>query len=432
MNAPRNPVWYLNPQFVFAFVMAVSVCFFLSIPYEVFHGWKVVNIVGLGSIAEIGLLALGSFLVGTFLAPRNFAPNPLYFSVEAARTALAHSRILNILAGIAVALTIVMLLASGGLQAIRDSMSGRIRTVGIEGITTFCHASTASFALATAIWAGHFGDRKLRTRAFQEMVIAFGLSGGRAVLQGERIAILVPAIAAFACWLLVRREPLRLKLVAKVAGIIAMVGLIYGASEAARSFSAKQEREGLNQSITEYSVDRLGRYYALTLNSGVGRYMLFKSGERSDPFFSQTLGPMAKILSFGDLLFAYYPSNDSAAVLLEEAGIYNPEFTNFWGFATPFCEHPIVGFLFWASWGWYAQRLYRKAMCQSIGLIQIATFGLCLVGIIEGARVNLLGSIHLQLPILLLAIRSDLPKTIVAASVRFVTRTNPARSATAP
>lgn len=415
MKKTPNPVWYLNPRVVFVVTIILSIASFLIVPEAMFAEWSIYVMASPWVLAEIFAICVGGFLLGSMI-PVGKASNDPGNDEASGYRALAYVKLLNVLATIALFVTVVALLALGGLQAISDSMHARGRTVSIDGLTTFTHASTAAMILGVCIRTRFLANRRIRRASNIAILIAAALCTGRSVLAGERVAILIPTVGAVFSWLLLGKVPLRASVIFRFALLIVFVGGVFIASERLRSFAIKQEKEGLDQSLVDYSLDRFARYYALSVNAGAGRYMLFKNEQCSDPIFWQSVYPLAKMMSIANVALVWFPSNTPPKELLEATGMYNPEFTNTWGFASPLSEHPLWGFLYWGMWGAYLQRLYRLALRGQIGLTQAAAFGLGLVGIVEAARVNMLGAIHIQLPLILLILRSDSIPRIQAAT----------------
>jgi hypothetical protein len=161
----------------------------------------------------------------------------------------------------------------------------------------------------------------------------------------------------------------------------------------------------LDEGLWSYGLNRLLVYYGASVNTGGALLEVVRDGHGYEELFRHTFNPGWKILS---LASGREEAGSMLPDMIQWSGLYNPEFNNAWGIATPFTEGLWIGLLYWALWGFVATRCWFNAKRPGADAATLSIFGLVTAGLIEAARVNALGTVHLLVPlaILLLVRRS--------------------------
>jgi hypothetical protein len=287
---------------------------------------------------------------------------------------------------------------SGSVSVLLDTMSGRSRFAAIEGLTTFVHASTAAgvllvVAVARYGWARlAVSTRNLSAWAF----LLLSLIGARAFLGSERVAIYLPLIATVAIYMVLSSSRVGIKALVIAGLVVATVAGLFVGSEYFRSYGVKRADYNLDETLWSYGLNRLLLYYGVSVNTGGAMLEAVSEGHGYEPLFKNTFNPARKML---DIASGLEEPAGSLAEMIEWSGLYNPEFNNVWGFASPFTEGILIGLLYWGLWGFVATRLWIRARTASVDVFTLAMFGLVTAGLVEAARVNAFGTVHLLLPL---------------------------------
>lgn len=297
------------------------------------------------------------------------------------------------------------MVVSGGLGALADSISGLNRGFSIPGVTTLVHLLTALPPLGAAITmlALHLKGMRVFRFFLVFTVASFLLCLFRAALMGERIAILIPLLAMGVVIAAMLKQKATIKIVTFSVLIPVCVFFVFVGSEGLRSYRVKAEYYGLQQSQVEYGSDRLLLYYTTSVNSGIAEMQLLQDSGISATLFSATLNPLWQILrKLGlNIVTEGYTSSAKYEILWQE-GSRLPEFTNTWGFETPFGEGRIAGAFFWAIWGGIFGWFYRCMTSPNATVFDYAAYGILCAGIVDSSRVLMLGMVHILIPFFLI------------------------------
>jgi hypothetical protein len=369
----------------------------------------------LGHVLFAAISSVVVFGLGSLLAIA-MPSRPDLFVNDSAASLVAWFKRLTLLALVCfIAIVGLTLAQSGNANVLLDTMSGRTRFAAIEGLTTFVHATTAAAVLLVAAivrfgWAPLVrATRNLSTWVF----LLVALIVARAFLGSERIAIYLPLIAALAIGMVRSSNRAGIKAIILAGVIVTSVAGLFVGSEYFRSYGVKRTDYSLDETLWSYGLNRLLLYYGISVNTGGAMLEAVSEGHGYEPIFKTTFNPARKVLDF---VSGGEDPTSSLAEMIEWSGFYNPEFNNVWGFASPFTEGAFIGLLYWGLWGFVATRLWRRARTSDADVLTLAMFGLVIAGLVEAARVNALGTVHVLVPLaLLFVVRSISGANVVDA-----------------
>lgn len=353
---------------------------------------------------QICLAATVCFSIGYFIQSSLRAPNRQPLPVDP--NVLRRQTLWLILVGMgAQGLIMAGMVASGGLGALTDSISGLNRGFSIPGVTTLVHLLTAlpPLGAAIAMLALHLNGMRVFRYFLVFTVISFFLCLCRAALMGERIAILIPMLAMGVVIAAMLKKKATIKIVTFSILVPACVFFVFVGSEGLRSYRVKAEYYGLQQSQVEYGSDRLLLYYTTSVNAGIAEMQLLQDSGISSTLFSATMNPLWQILrKLGlNIVTEGYTSSAKYEILWQE-GSRLKEFTNTWGFETPFGEGRIAGAFFWMIWGGIFGWFYRCMTSPNATVFDYAAYGILCAGVIDSSRVLMLGMVHILIPFFLI------------------------------
>lgn len=353
--------------------------------------------------ALVALMSSGCFVLGCFIQRVFFRKSQPDLTVEV--VPLRHDCMMGLVATISLlVILVVMLIANGGAGAIAESIAGNLKGATVPGVTTLVHIGTALPPLGTgmAILLWSSGHRRW-SRSFLLIALASLLVGGfRAYLTAERISLLVPVLASFIVIAAMLRRNVVRRILTFAIVIPLFLAFYFIASESIRSFQVKSAGGKLEENVWEYTSARLLLYYVTAVNGGIAEYRLLPDKGLATPVFDNTLNPLSQVLGIVGVQISIEgkPSPGRTKALIEEQ--YRlAEFTNTWGFSTPWSEGHLVGAAFWILWGAISTWLYRR-MCASGSPLDIAPYAIAAVGLFDSSRVLLLGAVHCLVPLIYL------------------------------
>lgn len=295
--------------------------------------------------------------------------------------------------------------ATGGFSAITDSISGISRGFSIPGVTTLVHVSTGLVPLSIAAFlvARREAPRNLRRAFLTICIVLFLFCVGRAYVMGERIALLTPLISSIVVgFALTQRNPLRkLSVAALIVPIFILV--IFTGSEILRSYKIKIDSYSLDRTASGYASERLVLYYVTSVNGGIGEMEMLSEAGMGAPLFKTTFNPLWQVLSAFDIeLVTEGQLNAAKSDFLWEEGLRLKEFTNTWGFQTPFGEGRFWGGFYWLVVGYFSGLLYSRIVSATGSIFDYAAYGLLVAALLDSSRVLMLGMVHFLVPLVLL------------------------------
>jgi hypothetical protein len=406
----------ISPCVVFSFGLIASLILWLIMPEEtaLAAGIKamalpsVIFIVAGASLASFGLGALFAMVVqAERTRPSDDSPLTLFTWIKRL-TGLSVICFFGILG--------VTIIDAGSINVLHDTMSGMRRFAALEGVTTFVHASTAAAVLLIAA-INIYGWERLcaqvpNVKSWTAMLLCLIIT--RAILGSERVAIYVPLAAAAAMYMVNSARRAGLKAIGLAVIGVGVAICMFIAGEYFRSYGVKRTLSGLDEPLLSYGANRLLVYYGASVNAaGAMLEIVYESKDQMEPLFRHTLKPVSQ-------LFAMFQEPEARDFLLRDkaewSGLYNHEFNNVWGFAAPFLESSWVGALFWLAWGFIATRCWLSIIQRGANAYSLAIFGLISAGLIETARLNALGGVHLLIPLILIVIIKRLTRAIPVKS----------------
>lgn len=282
----------------------------------------------------------------------------------------------------------------GNIELILNAARGFEKLPRYPGITSLVHASTAAAVLVGSIWVIRNNSLSERVSLTYLALAAFFLCLIRAVVGSERVAIYYPAVAVVCCWALQSRRVVSFSYVLFFVLFLLFVFFAFAGAEWFRSYGAKVEEHTMQDTLLSFSAKRLYLYYGTAVNTA-GAFLMFSAEDgESEPLFMHTLNPLRQMI---DALNGF--ESQSLARYLGSSGLYNPEFNNVWGIASPFTEGLLWGCAYWVGWGFVSTCLYRRSIQSCTDAFSLAMFGIVTAGIVDAARVNSLGTVHILLPI---------------------------------
>ena len=350
--------------------------------------------------AILALMSSGCFIIGSVLQRIFF--RVVRFEMGVAVVPLFRNCVIGLIVTLGLlAILVSMMVAEGGIGAIADSISGSLKGATVPGVTTLVHICTAlpplCLGMAILLRRSHY-----RRWSYSFLILAVGslvIGGLRAYLAAERISLLVPALASIIVLIVMLRRNVIRRILAFAIAFPLMLLLYFVASESIRSFRTKVDVEGLDQGVWEYNSSRFLLYYATSVNGGIAEYRLLLDKGDATPVFYNTLNPLYQVLEAMGIRMTFEGRSSSAktAELIEDQ-LRLVEFTNTWGFSTPWSEGHLVGASFWILWGAISTWLYRR-MCNSGSPLDIAPYAIVAVGLFDSSRVLVLGAVHCLVPL---------------------------------
>ena len=379
------------PLFVFAIGATSSVVIWLGMTPDVAAEVGVSAFADTQKVLGAYTLSVVSFAVGCALAYRS-ADTQLPLRVPPL-AAIKWARFLLVIGYGFWTILLLFSVSQGGIDLILNAVTGRGKLPSIPGVTTLVHASTA----AAALWVVGGQDASDR-RSVSRLAVPIGLLClMRAFVGSERVAVYFPAVALASCWALQTKRSVGLSAVLSAAVLLFLVFAAFAGAEKFRSFAAKSEEYTVQDDLLAFSAKRLFVYYGAAVNTGGGLLEFAAEEDDSEPIFLHTCSPLRQIIDAVNGFEA-----QGLGRFLESSGLYNPEFNNAWGIAAPLSEGVVWGCAYWVLWGFVSTRLYRRAIQPDTDPFSLAMFGVVTAGLVDAARVNCLGTVHILLPLGLL------------------------------
>jgi hypothetical protein len=387
-----------DPLIAFIIPSAFSVLLWRFTPAQWFDDLRISSKVDGLYVYVSWALSYLAFAFGSIVRRGTFVPKP-------ARPALAVAEAHRVqwltfgMCTLSMVILCVLVLSDAGPAGLLDTDAVRNSYVG--GITTFTLLTNAGIALAGIYLITERASTRIAMLPLFGM-IAFAVYRG--FIGAERIALYVPCLAVGLPYILMKFPRLSSKaILLTLAGFVGIVG-IFVVGEYFRTFTVKQALgENITSNWLEYGWQRFVLYFSTSVNSGGAEFSFFATNVSQAPLFSNTLSPLAKVLysTFGMEPVVLGNGTSFSADLAVSMGLFNPEFNNQWGVATPFTEGWIPGMLFWVTWGYWGTHLYLNVTRRLGDAWDWTFFGLFMVAFIDNqSRVALLAAPHFLVPFL--------------------------------
>lgn len=391
----------VSPPIVLLVATILSLAAWFAMPEDVAIAAGISAFAHTGPVMFAAVAALTSFAAGAVFAVF-MRRGPAIGRDDSPTLLIVWVKRLTLLACICFALIVALtFVEGGGVSVLLETMRGRRRFTSIEGVTTFVHASTAAAALILATVACYGWRTTLATGRSCGVwaLLLLGVILVRAFVGGERVAIYYPLMTLLAVVMVRSHRRISPKAVAGGVLVCAIAAGLFVAGEYFRSYGVKRSDYGLDEGLWSYGLNRLLVYYGASVNTGGAMLEVVNDGHGHEDLFRHTFNPAWKLLNLGS---GGHEVSGGIGEMIAWAGLYNPEFNNAWGFAAPFTEGTWVGLIYWSIWGFVATRCWLSAKRPGADAATIAIFGLVTAGLIEAARVNALGTVHLLVPLTML------------------------------
>lgn len=385
----------VSPLVVFALAATGSLLVWLSMPADLAAEVGVQAFADTNKVIGAYILAIVSFASGCALAYRSH--DAQFGIVTSPHAAIKWAKVLLLIGYFFWGILLLFSLSQGGIDVVLNALTGRGKFPSIPGVTTLVHASTAAAALVAALWVIRSQEAPVHLGLSYLAVAAILLCLMRAFVGSERVAVYFPVVALASCWALRTRRSVGLPAVLSAAALLLFLFAGFAGAEKFRSFASKSEEYAVQDDLLAFSAKRLFVYYGAAVNTGGGLLEFAAEEGESDPMFLHTCNPIRQIIDA-----ANGSESESLGRFLESSGLFNPEFNNAWGIAAPLSEGVVWGCAYWALWGFVSTRLYRRAIRPDTDTFSLAMFGLVTAGLVDAARVNCLGTVHILLPLSLL------------------------------
>lgn len=388
--------YLFDPLSLFLIPSVYAVLLWILTPDEWFNDWKILYKVDAQHVLVPWVVAFIAFLIGSWLRRLTYtaAAQRLPQDIQSAKKTQWAG---FLIASASMLILVVLVVQDFGLMGLIETYTVRGSYIG--GLTTFSLLTNAGLILAGVYF---LVDRNTSRIALIPLLGMGAYALYRGFVGAERIAILVPFVAVGSVYMLMRFERITARMcLLAVIGFITVLGLFIGA-EYFRSFEAKLAYgENINTNIIEYGWQRFVLYFSTSVNSGGTLFSFFRDDMSYSPLFERTFSPLAKImynmLNLPPVVFGPYEGDSSNVAV--SMGLFNPEFNNNWGVATPFTEGWIPGILFWIIWGYLGTHLYLNVTKRRGDAWDWALFGLFVAAFVDNqSRVALLAAPHFLVP----------------------------------
>jgi hypothetical protein len=375
-----------------------SILVWFSTPYEWLVEWGVNQKASYSTILLPWVVAFAAFVLGVVGQSLLMGTSRGVASGGPSRTMAV--RMQWWLTGLAViSLVFVILLATrnGGPTGFLQPYT--VRSSYVAGLTTLLHGTTCIIVLASCLY---LVDRNVSRISFMALGIACIIVLYRVFIGYERLAVFIPGLAIFILYLRLRYVRITLKLVTFVFSALISLIAIYILAEYFRSYSAKMALGAdIESDPLVYGLKRFLLYFAISVNTGGVGFGFFMEGLDIKPLFTVTCPPFAKIFYalFNMESFKLAETHYNSLQLARQMGVYNDEFNNSWSIATSFTEGWVMGIIYWVTWGWIANMLYRNFSRPRPTIWDLCLYGLFVAAFVDNqSRVAMLSAIHFLLP----------------------------------
>jgi hypothetical protein len=396
--------YLFDPLALFLIPSIFSVLTWVLTPVQWFNEWKITYKVEPGYVLFPWILGFLVFSAGSVVRRITYRPACSY--ADSSPNSARNVQWLTFLFASVSVFALVLLVSRSGLSGLFNTYIVRSNYVG--GITTFSLLTTAGIAFAGV---NILIDGNLRRVAIIPLVGVSLFAIYRVVVGAERIALFIPLIAIASVFLLRRFKYVHFKLFFYVLVTLFAVLAFFVCAEYFRSYSAKMDYgEDINTSFIEYGLQRFVLYFSASVNAGGAMFSFFETGVSNAPLFTTTFSPFAKVLysnlGLAPIVFGPFTGADVSDIAIN-MGLFNPEFNNHWGVATPFTEGWGVGVLFWFIWGFVGTHLYLNVVERQGDAWDWSFWGLFVAAFLDNqSRVALLAAPHFLVPFLWLYLLS--------------------------
>jgi len=394
-GASSRILWWMNPSWalLLAVIPGLILCMFL--PENIFiERWGTPKYVTVGHVMLMAALAI-TFVVGAQLVSKAISSRPSenFFTNLSEDTQTRLERATRFLFWLTVA-GYALWATIGVARGLRAPDVSNIFTGGgvhqaknflapVAGVTTM--TQFGPLAVVCLILLRHVGSELLTGRY---LVALLALATVRNFVYAERVAILELAIPAIVLFLALPRPRMKRRAILTVLPLWAPIALLifFGSFEYFRSYSTPYGRDqNAGRSYADYTVSRVGAYYATAPNNGV---LVQRSDQRKNhvPYYVLSAAwtfPLIGGTVPHERLAGTNVGRDYETALEADA---NPEYNNTAALLLPVFDLGVTGaFAFWLLIGAAVGVVYRRFKAADIrGLL---LYPVLFIGVVESGLI---------------------------------------------
>lgn len=388
-------LWWMHPAWALVLAILPGLALTTILPEATFlDQWRTPKFLTLDLalllLALAATFVIGVILAGALMARRTDAPSALAAAPPALLPVLERAAVvlcwltvtgyvLWACVGVARGLRPgdLTLAVTGEVSVLKDFLTP------IGGVTTLTQFGPV--AAVVLILARHLGSELPALRLLAMLV---ALSMLRVVGYAERLAVLEVVLPALLIWLVLPRPRRSRRIALTLLPVWAPVVLVvfFGTFEYVRSYSSDYyQREYAGRSYSEFTLMRLGAYYATGPNNSA-LVLRADQRERDIPYYTLSgLWNVAPVAAFAPYeRFAGTSQTTDYRELLELEA--NAEYNNTGGLILPVFDYGLIGgFIFWLGAGvavGAAYRLFTTGDVRGLILYPVLYFGLLEAGLI--------------------------------------------------
>ena len=391
---PTRVFWWMNPAWAILIAVMPGLLLCTFVPESFFLAqWDTPKYITGGHVLLM-LALVAAFIVGSQGAARVIArTSDDFLSPVSAAAKLRLERAARLLFWITIAGYVVWtvvgvarglraadvanIFAGGGIRGAKDFLAP------VAGVTTI--AQFGPLAVICLILARHLGTEMRTNRYLVAMAV---LATIRTFVYGERLAMIELAVPAIILFLVLPRSRPKprpsLTLLPIWAPIVLL--LFFGTFEYFRSYSSDYYQQAYaGRSYADFTVTRMGAYYATSANNGV---LLQRSDQRTDdvPYYV-----LSAAWNF-PLIGGTFPYEELAGTKVTRdyddflTASANPEYNNTGGLLLPVFDLGVTGALgFWLLAGAGVGVAFRRFKAGDVrGLL---LYPVLFVGVLECGRI---------------------------------------------